>query len=591
MLNELLVRARRYRGMAVMLLAVCAMGLIAAPASAVSVSLVAADGVSDSDVDDLMEEDEEAASERSGCNLDPFCDFPDGQTVIVGEDEDKVTIPFKADILCEQTYTGTMFFFLDGHLVFLFPFIDEGSPRCFDLEVRHLDNLEPGESIELKVKVLDNRFLTYTYCSVIIKKECDRRPVCYFNDEECGDSGDDEMMIYDVQTGDTLPVIEICARSRCGNRARVELFSRPPFMEPISHAKGGHGERVCIETRSDDIVEGGFAEGTYWAKFRCSDVHNGRERVLKVGFRYSDPEPEVCDDPPACEALEGAVLDVDVDATGMFTICGSSPCDDCDVTIVADSLPSFVMAADDGEGRGVAGESCATYIVAPTVGDVGVTTVGFTVTDCNGATSACSIDINVPAPLLACSENEAVNPNDTFADATVIDAGDCIDGAAGVTIDGVLDNPVFMSGDVDYYRFTGLTPDGIYSATIVAGMNGDNGFTDTMLGWLAAEGVVVAMDDNSGPRAVYSKIEFIADEDGVAVLAVTGHGDEDFNGMMSGGMDFEEYGRGGYMLSVRGVIEDIGEMPLERQADLNGDGVVDTGDLGMLIGVFGASSN
>ena len=148
-----------------------------------------------------------------------------------------------------------------------------------------------------------------------------------------------------------------------------------------------------------------------------------------------------------------------------------------------------------------------------------------------------------------------------------------------------------MTGDVDYYRFTGLTPDGIYTATIVAGMNGDNGFTDTMLGWLAAEGVVVAMDDNSGPRSVYSKIEFIADENGAATLAVTGHGDDDFNGMMSGGMDYESYGFGGYMLSVRGLNEDIGEQPLERKADLNGDGVVDTSDLGMMIGVFGALSN
>jgi len=32
-------------------------------------------------------------------------------------------------------------------------------------------------------------------------------------------------------------------------------------------------------------------------------------------------------------------------------------------------------------------------------------------------------------------------------------------------------------------------------------------------------------------------------------------------------------------------------MPLERQADLNGDGVVDTGDLGVLIGLFGTTSN
>ena len=204
MLNELLERARRSQRMIAVALAAGVLGLASAPASAISVSAVASDGVSDRDVDDLVEEDEEAAGERSGCNTDPYCDFPDGDTVYVGEDQDKVTVEFKADILCEATITGTMFFFLDGHLAALLPFIDHDSPRCFDLVVRGLDDLEPGECIELKVKVLDNRFFTYTYCTIKIEKQCNRRPICYFNGVECQDGGDDEMMIYDVQTGDNL---------------------------------------------------------------------------------------------------------------------------------------------------------------------------------------------------------------------------------------------------------------------------------------------------------------------------------------------------------------------------------------------------
>ena len=76
---------------------------------------------------------------------------------------------------------------------------------------------------------------------------------------------------------------------------------------------------------------------------------------------------------------------------------------------------------------------------------------------------------------------------------------------------------------------------------------------------------------------------------GVATLAITGHGDDDFNGMMDGSMEYEEYGFGGYMLSIRAAAPE--SMPLEEQADLNGDGVIDTGDLGVLLGLFGNSSN
>ena len=50
-------------------------------------------------------------------------------------------------------------------------------------------------------------------------------------------------------------------------------------------------------------------------------------------------------------------------------------------------------------------------------------------------------------------------------------------------------------------------------------------------------------------------------------------------------MPYDEYGEGDYMMLIR--AEEPGTMPLERQADLNGDGIVNTADLGMLIGVFG----
>ncbi len=496
------------------------------------------------------------------------------------------------DLVCPDSERMKVEFKVDGREVEERNLTDRENRQKVFFEIPNFCEYKDGDRIEMKIKVKDRDADTRTECEFRVEVVCGKRPRCWMNNNECDEARDhNPMMIYDVRPGDVLPVLEFCAKSRCYERARVEMFARPPFMDPIGHAKGPRGDKVCIETRADDVVESGFAEGTYWAKFRCTDVLSGRSRVIKVGYRYTDPPVDECMDLPECMVAEGSSITVDIDSTSALTVCGSSPCDDCDVTISEADVPSFVTLMS--EDRGDDGETCASYVVAPTAADAGAYTALFNVTDCNGNTTQCSIDINVPAamPVVACGEDEAQSPNDTFADATVIDSGECVDDAAGVSIHGVLDAPVFMSGDVDYYRFTGLTPDGIYTATIVAGMNGDNGFTDTMLGWLAAEGVVVALDDNSGPRAVYSKIEFIADENGAATLAVSGHGDDDFDGMMSGGMEYEEYGRGGYMLSIHGLNEDIGEQPLERKADLNGDGVVDTSDLGMMIGVFGALSN
>jgi len=292
--------------------------------------------------------------------------------------------------------------------------------------------------------------------------------------------------MYDVRPGDVLDVMEVCALSGCGNRARVEMYARPPFMEPAGHRKGAMGEPACIETKSGDVVEAGFAEGTYWAKFKCTDLGSDDVQYLNVGYRYSDP------------------------------------------------------------GDGTAGE------------------------------------------ILACAEDEALAPNGTFGDATVIDAGTCAEGS-GVGIHGIIDAPVFINGDVDFFEVMGLTPGAAYDAVITAGLDGANRFTDTVLGWFVDAGTPVAVDDNSGLRDVYSKLTFTADAGGSAVLAVSGHGDDDFDGHMDMSMAYDEYGHGGYVLMIR-LSPPEGEAPLEWRADFNGDGVVDTADLGMLIGVFGASS-
>lgn len=72
------------------------------------------------------------------------------------------------------------------------------------------------------------------------------------------------------------------------------------------------------------------------------------------------------------------------------------------------------------------------------------------------------------------------------------------------------------------------------------------------------------------------------------VLAVAGHGDDEFDGLMSHQMPSEELGHRDYLLSVHALGDSV--MPLERQADLNNDGVVDTADLSVLIGLFGATN-
>jgi hypothetical protein len=219
--------------------------------------------------------------------------------------------------------------------------------------------------------------------------------------------------------------------------------------------------------------------------------------------------------------------------------------------------------------------------------------------------------------VVGCTEDEAQTHNDKFADAMVVDAGDCVD-EIGSSLYGSLDTPMFINGDVDYYRVTGLEPGSVYEATIVAGMTPDHVFTDTMLGWFVDDGRAVAVDDNSGPLLGYSKVSFSADGSGAATLAVTGHGDDDFNGIMDPSMPYEMFGFGDYQLSI--ALVEQAEGPLERRADfnsdgivdtadlsvmiagfglsidehradLNGDGVVDTADLGMLLGVFGTSSN
>ncbi|MCB9838969.1 MAG: hypothetical protein H6813_06480 [Phycisphaeraceae bacterium] len=319
--------------------------------------------------------------------------------------------------------------------------------------------------------------------NIQVREVCNEPVWCYLDGVDTViPSTLEQMRMYDVQPGDVLDVMEVCAQSACGYAARVEMFARPPFMEPAGHAKSHAGYPACIETKANDVVEGGFAEGTYWAKFRCVDLGNGNESILKIGYRYTDPGP-------------------DVDASAV------------------------------------------------------------------------------------CAEGESPANNDHFGDAMTFVAGDCVNDM-GVGLTGALDTPIYINGDVDYLNVTGLTPGATYTVTVVDGMNSNGAYTDTMLGWFTGEHAIAAMDDNSGPLAGYSMLSFVADVAGAATLAVTGHGDSDFDGLMDVSMPYEDYGFGEYELLI--TLEAPPVEPLEVRADFNADGIVDTSDLSVMIEGFGA---
>ena len=537
------------------------------------------------------------------CEARPTCEVIGGDTVYVPECDREWVAPDTSqqcpdlsvcawvDLVCPDSRKGSVKVYVNGNEIAAREFTDRDARQKVYFEIPNVSSYRVSDTINVTITVFDMDNDTRTSCEQKIKIVCGDPPKCRYRGEEVSRSeGRRPMHIYDVKPGDYLEEFEVCAKSRCGERARVEMISRPPFMEPAGHRKGSRGRWVCLPTKAGDRVEGGFAPGIYWAKFKCTDVHSGRYRILKVGYRYdpSEPEPEPCDDLPLCEVLDGSSITVAVDSTASITVCGSSTCDDCDVSIsMNDGGPAYV-SLDQEDVPGNDDGLCNSYMVAPGAADVGMSTATFTITDCNGAMSECSIEINVPAPLLACTENEDQFPNGSYDDASVIDAADCVDGF-GVNLYGVLNAPVFMNGDVDYFRVVGLIGGETYTATIVAGLNSDNVFTDTMLGWVVADGVVVATDDNSGPLRGYSMVTFTADAEGVATLAVTGHGDDNFDGSMESGMPYEEYGFGGYMMSIRAEQGDV--QPVERQADLNGDGTVNTADLGLLISVFGLQAN
>jgi len=190
-------------------------------------------------------------------------------------------------------------------------------------------------------------------------------------------------------------------------------------------------------------------------------------------------------------------------------------------------------------------------------------------------------------------------------------------GSADLCIDNTV-GEVLNCTDVDYYCLKDLVPFCEYAITTVGGIDCECRPTDTLLGWFDKNMNLIELDDESGPVPGYARLIVTAEVDGRARFAVTGSGDENFDGLRDGQLlnagnqgvgraptecpDFAEgHGVCGcYTLDIRvshahggGSDEGAGE-PSQSQleqamshGDINMDGATDTADLGLLIGAFG----
>jgi len=178
--------------------------------------------------------------------------------------------------------------------------------------------------------------------------------------------------------------------------------------------------------------------------------------------------------------------------------------------------------------------------------------------------------------------------------------------------------------DVDWFCIEGLTPLMDYSITQVGGLDKHCLPTDLLLGWFDKGGGLIAASDSGGGLPEYARLTFISDVLGRAVIAVTGTGDGDFNGLDDALQD--EPGAGGeqpadapvcpepppahgiggcYTLCIAlydhtsgggggddppdtgGGEPDPALVEALQHGDINRDGTTDTADLGIMISNFG----
>jgi hypothetical protein len=185
-----------------------------------------------------------------------------------------------------------------------------------------------------------------------------------------------------------------------------------------------------------------------------------------------------------------------------------------------------------------------------------------------------------------------------------------------VTVDVVVDNVVGtepVGGDVDFYCVENLVPFCEYCVVQVGGLTDDCTPTCTAIGWLDKDGVVIGVAEGGGFVPEYTVFcPVIADTNGRVNIAISGAGDQDFDGLLDAlerapaecpeSPPFHE--KIGCYTLIFEVVTPHGDDPGDGQSggetaameqaldhgDINMDGLTDTADLGLLLNWFGWSA-
>ncbi|MCB9849002.1 MAG: PD40 domain-containing protein [Phycisphaeraceae bacterium] len=173
-------------------------------------------------------------------------------------------------------------------------------------------------------------------------------------------------------------------------------------------------------------------------------------------------------------------------------------------------------------------------------------------------------------------------------------------------VDVQIDNVVASTtvcDDVDFITIRGLVPLCDYCITQVGGIDCECRPTDINMGWFDKLGEIILTDDNSGPVPGYADLCVVADINGRATIAITGTGDDNFDGLAdawedaSGRASVEcpelRHGHGVcgcWTVCVMvtgphgGSAASVGVDEQRALGDLNTDGRVDSADLAILLG-------
>jgi hypothetical protein len=172
---------------------------------------------------------------------------------------------------------------------------------------------------------------------------------------------------------------------------------------------------------------------------------------------------------------------------------------------------------------------------------------------------------------LVLDTESVVGANDSAGSATPITAP----GESPFAIRGALSKSEGdgLCRDVDFFAVTGLAPDTEHQVVQFGDIN------DKMtVGWFNGDGSL-----NSASDPASGKITVTSTAEGELLLACSADNDGDFDGAGDGGAD--PHGLCGDFF----LVVDLKEMPVA--GDVNGDSIVDVGDVRAMLGVFGETGH